>query len=30
VSWDKESKKIEIENYNELPVDLLNVTAKMP
>jgi hypothetical protein len=30
VSWDKASKKIEIENYNVLPVDLLNVTAKTP
>jgi len=30
VSWDKEGKKIEIENYNALPVDLLNVTAKTP
>ena len=30
VSWDKEAKKIEIENYNALPVDLLNVTAKTP
>jgi hypothetical protein len=28
VSWDKEAKKIEIENYNALPVDLLNVTAQ--
>jgi len=28
VSWDKVSKKIEIENYSALPVDLLNVTAK--
>ncbi len=30
VSWDKEAKKIEIQNYNALPVDLLNVTAKTP
>jgi len=30
VSWDKESKKIEIENYSALPVDLLQVTAKKP
>jgi hypothetical protein len=30
VSWDKASKKIEIENYSALPVDLLNVTAKTP
>ncbi len=28
VSWDRESKKIEIENYNALPVDLLKVTAR--
>lgn len=28
VSWDTKAKKIEIENYNALPVDLLNVTAK--
>jgi hypothetical protein len=30
VSWDKQAKKIEIENYSALPVDLLNVTAKTP
>jgi hypothetical protein len=30
VSWDTKAKKIEIENYNALPVDLLNVTAKKP
>lgn len=30
VSWDREAKKIEIENYNALPVDLLDVTAKKP
>jgi hypothetical protein len=28
VSWDKASKKIEIENYNALPVDLINIVAK--
>jgi hypothetical protein len=30
VSWDTNAKKIEIENYNALPVDLINVTAKTP
>ncbi len=30
VSWDKQAKKIEIENYDALPVDLLKVTAKTP
>jgi hypothetical protein len=30
VSWDKTAKKLEIENYNALPVDLLSVTAKTP
>jgi hypothetical protein len=30
VSWDTKAKKIEIENYNALPVDLVNVTAKTP
>jgi len=30
VSWDTKTKKIEIENYNALPVDLVNVTAKTP
>ncbi len=30
VSWDTKAKKIEIENYNALPVDLINVTAKKP
>jgi hypothetical protein len=30
VSWDSASKKIEIENYNALPVDLLKVTVKKP
>ena len=30
VVWDTKAKKIEIENYNALPVDLLNVTAKKP
>ena len=28
VSWDTKAKKIEIDNYNALPVDLINVTAK--
>jgi hypothetical protein len=28
VSWDTKSKKIEVENYSALPVDLVNVTAK--
>src|SRR5215510_11777246 len=30
VSWDKKGKKIEVENYNALPVDLLNVQAAKP
>ena len=30
VSWDKEKKKIEIENYQTFPVDLLSVTASKP
>ena len=30
VSWDTKAKKIEIENYNALPVDLVNVKAKKP
>lgn len=30
ISWDKDAKKIEIENYNALPTDLLQVTAKKP
>ena len=30
VSWDTKTKKIEIENYNALPVDLTEVTAKTP
>ena len=30
VSWDKSSKRLEIENYNALPVELLNVRAKTP
>jgi hypothetical protein len=30
VSWDKDAKKLEIENYGALPVDLLSVTAKTP
>jgi hypothetical protein len=28
VSWDAKDKRIEIENYSALPVDLLNVQAK--
>ena len=28
VTWDKEAKRIEIENYNALPVDLIQVVAK--
>lgn len=28
ISWDKDAKRIEIENYSALPVDLLQVTAK--
>jgi hypothetical protein len=28
VSWDRDSKRIEIENYSALPVDLLKVTSK--
>jgi hypothetical protein len=27
---DTKAKKIEIDNYNALPVDLINVTAKTP
>jgi hypothetical protein len=27
VSWDKAAKRIEIENYNALPVDLTSVTT---
>jgi hypothetical protein len=30
VSWDTKAKKIEIDNYNALPVDLINVAAKTP
>ena len=30
VSWNKDQHKLEIENYNALPVDMLNVTAKKP
>ena len=30
VSWDTKTKKIEIENYNALPVDLADVTSKTP
>lgn len=30
VTWDKQAKRIEIENYNALPVDLLQVVAKKP
>jgi len=30
VTWDKDAKKLEIENYQALPVDLLQVTAKTP
>jgi hypothetical protein len=30
VSWDKQAKKIEIENYNALPVELLQVKAIKP
>jgi len=30
VSWDKNTKKLEIENYNALPVDLLNVKVRKP
>jgi hypothetical protein len=30
VSWDAKAKKIEIENYSALPVDLINVKAKTP
>jgi hypothetical protein len=28
VTWDRDAKRIEIENYNALPVDLIQVTAK--
>ena len=30
VTWDHEAKRLEIENYNALPVDLTKVTAKAP
>jgi hypothetical protein len=32
VSWDKDAKKLEIENYSALPIDLINVkeTTKKP
>jgi hypothetical protein len=30
VSWDKDAKRIEIENYDALPVDLIQVVAKKP
>ena len=30
ISWDAKEKKIELENYNALPIDLVNVTAKTP
>jgi len=30
ISWNKDTKKLEIENYGALPVDLLSVTAKTP
>jgi hypothetical protein len=30
VTWDKDAKRIEIENYNALPVDLLQVKAEKP
>ncbi|HSB63300.1 MAG TPA: hypothetical protein VLJ18_03995 [Thermoanaerobaculia bacterium] len=30
VTWDKDEKRIEIENYSALPVELLQVTAKKP
>jgi len=30
ISWDKDKKKLEIENYGALPVDLMSVTAKTP
>jgi len=30
ISWDAEAHKIELENYNALPVDLVNVTARTP
>lgn len=30
VTWDHEAKRLEIENYNALPIDLTKVTAKAP
>jgi hypothetical protein len=30
ISWDAKDKKIELENYNALPIDLVNVTSKGP
>ena len=30
VTWDKDAKRIEIENYSALPVELLQVVAKKP
>ena len=30
VTWDKDAKKIEVENYQALPVDLIQVTARTP
>jgi hypothetical protein len=30
ISWDAKEHKIELENYNALPIDLVNVTAKTP
>ena len=30
VTWDKDAKRIEIENYSALPVELLQVAAKKP
>ena len=30
VTWDHEAKRLEIENYNALPVDLTKVTTKAP
>ena len=30
VSWNKDQKKLEIENYNALPVDLLSVSTEKP
>ena len=30
VSWDKDAKKLEIENYNALPISLINVKETTP